>query len=77
MTEQEQKVLRMNLLGGMNQYILNCIGDEEVHFSWLALGVPDGADEDDLAEIAGDLEDFSHIVHLFGNLVLDDFKTNS
>ena len=72
MTENEIKVLKMNLLGGMDQYIRNCISDEEVHESWLALGVPDGATENDLAELADDLEDFSAIVNLFGNLVWEE-----
>lgn len=62
-------VLRANILGGMNEYILECVGDEDIIQKWLADGVPDGADEDDLMEIAEDRREFERIAYLFGNLV--------
>ncbi len=62
-------VLRANILGGMNEYILKCIGDENIHMTWLTGGVPDGADEDELMEIAEDKAEFERIAYLFGNLV--------
>lgn len=62
-------VLRANILGGMNEYILKCIDDENIHMIWLTGGVPDGADEDELMEIAEDKAEFERIAHLFGNLV--------
>lgn len=62
-------VLRANILGGMNSYILECIGDENIHMTWLTGGIPDGADEDELMEIAEDKAEFERIAYLFGNLV--------
>lgn len=62
-------VLRANILGGMNEYILECIGDENIHMTWLTGGIPDGADEDELMEIAEDKAEFERIAYLFGNLV--------
>jgi hypothetical protein len=50
----DKTLIRMNMLGGMNDYIINVIGDETLTESWLIDGVPDGADEDDLREIAED-----------------------
>jgi len=62
-------VLRANILGGMNSYILECIDDENIHMTWLTGGIPDGADEDELMEIAEDKAEFERIAYLFGNLV--------
>lgn len=62
-------VLRANILGGMNEYILECIGDENIHMTWLTGGIPNGADEDELMEIAEDKTEFERIAYLFGNLV--------
>lgn len=51
----DKTLIRMNMLGGMNDYIINVIGDETLTESWLIAGaVPDGATEDDLREIAED-----------------------
>ena len=71
MTENEIKVLKMNLLGGMHDYMMNVVQDEDLQEEWLSLGVPDGADEEDLAEIAEDAQGFAEIVRLFGLLVGD------
>ncbi len=40
-----------------------------IHMTWLTGGVPDGADEDELMEIAEDKAEFERIAYLFGNLV--------
>jgi len=61
-------VLRANILGGMNEYILKCIGDENIHMTWLTGGIPDGADENEIMEIAKDKAEFARIAHLFGEL---------
>lgn len=71
MTENEIKVLKMNLLGGMHDYMMNVVQDEDLQEEWLSLGVPDGADEGDLEEIAEDAQEFAGIVRLFGLLVGD------
>lgn len=65
------KILAMNLLGGMHDFILNEVGDEEATDTWLTYGVPDEATEEDLEEIARDLSNFKEICSLFGNLVKD------
>lgn len=74
MNENEIKVLRMNLLGGMNQYILNIINDEEIIENWQIYGIPDEVSEEELAEIAEDEELFLENVHLFSNLTAKDFN---
>jgi hypothetical protein len=51
----ETITLRMNILGGMNTYILDNVNDEEtIADDWFAYGVPDQATEDDLRTIAED-----------------------
>jgi hypothetical protein len=53
--KSEKTILRMNLLGGMNAYILDNVDDEEIIVDdWFAYGVPDEATEDDLQTIAED-----------------------
>ena len=64
----EKKILRMNLLGGMNSYIRDYI-NEDAQEEWLTYGVPDEADEETIAEIADDDEQFVEIAHLFGKLI--------
>lgn len=73
MSENEIKVLKMNLLGGMHSYMMNVIPDEDLQEEWLSLGVPDGADEEVLEEIAEDAQEFARTVRLFGSLVWDAF----
>ena len=77
MTENEKKVLKMNLLGGMHSFMMSCVNDEDLQDEWLTLGVPDEPSEDDLEGIAEDPEEFAEIVHLFGKLVWNDYRTNS
>ena len=64
------KEQRIELLKGMNQYILN-LGDEDVYEAWFAVGVPDEATDDDYEFIAGDLEEWVDICKLFGRLVAE------
>lgn len=68
MTKNELKTLKMNILGGMNEYILN-LNDEDAIEPWLMCGVPDGATEDDLEYIAEDYEEWVDIVNLFARIV--------
>ena len=62
-------LLRANLLGGMNSYILENIGDENILEFWFAEGVPDCCDIDTLMEIAKDEELFASICVVFGNIL--------
>lgn len=77
MNEDEKKVLKMNLLGGMHSFVMSCINDENLQDEWLTNGVPDEPDEDILESIAEDVEEFAEIAHLFGKLVWNDYRTNS
>jgi hypothetical protein len=77
MNENEIKVLKMNLLGGMHSFMMNGVQDEDLQDEWLTLGVPDEPDEDILESIAEDYEEFSEIVRLFGLFVREDYRTNS
>lgn len=67
MNKNEMKVLKMNILGGMNEYIRN-LNDEEVIEVWLMCGIPDGATEEDLEEIADDFDEWKEMVALFCKL---------
>jgi hypothetical protein len=69
MTKNEIQVLRANILGEMDAYMRETVDDEEYLMEWLAEGVPDGANENDLMEIAEDEEDFTRICKVFGNLL--------
>ena len=62
------KVLKMNILGGMNELVKE-IGDEDILMNWFTYGVPDGATEDDLAEIADDDECFADVCAYFAKIV--------
>ena len=54
--------LRAKMLGEMNTYILDTIGDEEI-----TNGVPDGAIEEDLLEIAKEDECWLDCIGCFAN----------
>jgi len=69
MTKNEIQVLRANLLGGMDAYVREVVDDEDYFMEWLMLGVPDGADEEELMEIAGDEADFNRICKVFSHLI--------
>ena len=61
-------LLRANLLGGMNSYIIQ-LGDEDILEPWLMCGVPDGCTETELMEIAEDEDEFRRITKEFAKLV--------
>lgn len=69
MTKSEFLTLRVNLLGGMNDYIRNVVNLEEVTASWDMGGVPVDVTESKLMRIASNDEEWSRICYLFGNLV--------
>ncbi len=69
MNKNEIQVLRANLLGGMDAYVREHLDDENYLMEWLELGVPDGADEEELMEIAGDEEEFNRITDIFSNII--------
>jgi hypothetical protein len=73
---KEAKILRANLLGGMNSYIKE-LGDEEIWVEWIAFGVPDECDEDTLMEIANDEPEFVRITKVFHSLIRYDLNTNN
>ena len=64
----EKKILRMNLLGGMNYYIIEHIQDEEEFERRITYGVPDEATEEDLETIAEDDGLWRACCMLFGEL---------
>lgn len=60
--------LKANILGGMNEYILN-MGDEDILDFWWEYGLPNECDEDTLMEIAEDEGLFASISIIFGNIL--------
>lgn len=69
MMKNEFLTLRGNILGGMDDYIRNVLGDDRTTEIWNERGIEDGVDEDTLMEVAEDDELWSSICYLFGNLV--------
>lgn len=68
--------LRANILGGMDCYIREYIGDNREYIGdesiieyWNIYGVPDNCDEDDLMDFAFDLKDFNEIVEAFNKCI--------
>ena len=76
MTREELIQLRMNMLGGMNSYVLEQIGDEDVTMYWWQVGVPDGADEDDLRSIAENDEQWTQCCVVFSYCVKAELEEN-
>lgn len=64
-TKEELIAARVEILCGMNNYILYRIGDEEVFEIWFMCGLPDGATMDDIIEIAKDDEAWVDCVECF------------
>lgn len=54
MTKEEITILRMNLLGGMEEYLRENVDEELYYDDWKAEGVPDNPTEEDLKDIAED-----------------------
>ena len=69
MITNEIRTLRMNLLGEMDTYIREAIGDDYVTDAWNILGIPDEASEADYIEIAEDDHEWARICVYFGNLI--------
>ena len=67
MSKNEELVLKMNILGGMNTYIREVIGDEDLIDEWNMYGVPDEASEEDLETCA--YVGFAEICAKFGQLI--------
>ena len=65
----EELVLRMNILGGMNTFVIEHIGDEDILEGWLMYGVQDQATEEDLRDIAEDDGYFADVCAYFGEIV--------
>ena len=72
---KEAKILRANLLGGMDSYIRE-LGDEDLWMDWIALGVPDECDEDTLMSIANDEPEFVRITQVFCNIIKYDLAAD-
>jgi hypothetical protein len=68
MTREEMIAERKKFLKQMNDYIIN-LGDEEVWYTWIGLGVPDGATEDDYDFMAENDATWRETCELFGNLI--------
>ena len=58
-------ILRAEMLGSMDLYVRETIGDDLLTDIWNCDGVPDGADEIDILEIASDEEQFANICGVF------------
>ena len=68
--EEEATLLRANLLGGMDTYIREVIGDEDILEHWLEDGLPDDCDQDELMNIAEDEDEFYHMVDVFDKCLM-------
>ena len=69
MNSNEVMTLRMNILGGFDNYIRNVIGDDDITDAWNIEGIPDGADEIDFMEIAENDAEWARICSVFGGLI--------
>ena len=68
----DNTLLKANLLGGMDSYIRDVIGDDDITERWLMFGIPDGCDEEELMEIAEDDSEFLRICNLWNNLIREE-----
>lgn len=66
-------ILKMNILGGMDSYIREVIGNDDITDRWLEYGLPDECDEDTLREIAEDEDSFINICNYWNNLIRYDY----
>lgn len=65
-TREELVAMRVDFLRQFDEYVRDKIGDDEITIDiWFALGVPDGATEIDLIEIAKDDEAWVDCVKCF------------
>jgi hypothetical protein len=70
MMKNEFLTLRANILGGMDDYIRNVLGDDFLTEIWNERGIEDGIDEDTLMEVAEDDDLWRDICYTFGNLIV-------
>lgn len=63
MTDRERKT-RETILIGMNEIVTN-LNNENAIESWLMCGVPDGADEEEIREMASNDRTFEECASLF------------
>ena len=68
----EIKTLRMNIMGGMNAYVLETVEDEDILNFWQTYGFPDEVTEEMLAEYAEDDELWLDVVHAFAKVLRMD-----
>lgn len=68
----EIKQLRMNLMGGMNAYVLETIDDEDILDYWWTYGLPDEVTEEMLADYAEDDNLWLDVVHAFAKVLRMD-----
>lgn len=59
----EMKVLRANIMGGMNEYIKE-LGDDDLWDIWIEV-FPDECSEEELMEMAEDEDIFTNVIHHF------------
>lgn len=67
-TPQEMKVLKMNILGGMNSYIMG-MNDKVVLKKWQSRILPENCTEEDLERIVANEELWVCACSTFGRLV--------
>lgn len=67
----EIKQLRMNIMGGMNAYVLE-LRDEDLLDYWFTYGLPDEVTEEMLAEYAEDDDIWLGVVQAFAKIVRCD-----
>jgi hypothetical protein len=65
----EIKQLRMNIMGGMNAYVLETIEDEDILDYWWTYGLPDEVTEEMLADYAEDDAIWLDVVHAFAKVL--------
>lgn len=66
------KEQRIELLKGMNQYIID-LGDELAYDAWFSMGVPDEATDYDYEFIAEDLDRWVFVCDMF-NAIIKKFE---
>lgn len=69
MTNEERVQLRANIMGGMNEYILNTVDDEMLLDYWFEMGLPDEVTEDMLMEYAEYEELFYYVICAFEKII--------
>ena len=65
----EIKQLRMNIMGGMNAYVLETIEDEDILNYWWTYGLPDKVTEEMLIDYAEDDNIWLDVVHAFAKVL--------